>query len=107
MTLNSIGDAVLSTDLLGHVTYLNVVAERLTGWTSAEAVGKRLGEVFQILDGATRESVSDPLESAIKENKTVKLTPNCILIRKDGGDNFQLKIPPPRSTITPERLLEP
>jgi diguanylate cyclase (GGDEF)-like protein/PAS domain S-box-containing protein len=86
VTLNSIGDAVLSTDILGHVTYLNVVAEKLTGWTSAEAVGKPLGKVFQILDGATRESVSDPLEAAIQENKTVKLTPNCILIRKDGSE---------------------
>jgi diguanylate cyclase (GGDEF)-like protein/PAS domain S-box-containing protein len=86
VTLNSIGDAVLSTDLLGDVTYLNVVAEKLTGWTSAEAVGKPLGKVFQILDGTTRESVSDPLDAAIHENKTVKLKPNCILIKKDGSE---------------------
>ena len=84
VTLNSIGDAVLSTDIRGRVSYLNVVAERMTGWACAEAFGKPLGEVFQILDGETRKLVPDPLEAAIKENKTVKLTPNCILIRKDG-----------------------
>jgi diguanylate cyclase (GGDEF)-like protein/PAS domain S-box-containing protein len=87
VTLNSIGDAVLSTDILGRVTYLNVVAERMTGWTCAEALGESLGEVFKILDGETRKLVPDPLETAIKENKTVKLTPNCILITKDGSES--------------------
>jgi diguanylate cyclase (GGDEF)-like protein/PAS domain S-box-containing protein len=84
VTLNSIGDAVLSTDLSGHVTYLNVVAERMTGWTCAEALGRPLREVFQIVDGTTRKPAPDPMEEAIKENKTVKLTPNCNLIRRDG-----------------------
>src|ERR1700730_2329184 len=54
VTLNSIGDAVLSTDILGNVTYLNVVAEKFTGWTSAEALGRPLREVFHIVDGMTR-----------------------------------------------------
>ena len=87
VTLNSIGDAVLSTDILGNVTYLNVVAERFTGWTCAEALGRPLGEVFQIIDGATRKPSPNPMEFAIRENKTVKLTPNCILIRRDGSES--------------------
>src|SRR6202521_61727 len=85
-TLNSIGDAVLSTDILGNVTYLNVVAEKMTGWTCAEALGRPLGEVFHIIDGATRKSCPNPVELAIREDKTVKLTPNCTLIRHDGSE---------------------
>src|SRR6202158_4026634 len=87
VTLNSIGDAVLSTDILGNVTYLNVVAEKFTGWTCAEALGRPLGEVFHIVDGVTRKPSPDPMEFAIHENKTVKLTPNCILIRRDGSES--------------------
>jgi len=87
VTLNSIGDAVLSTDILGNVSYLNVVAERMTGWTCAEALGKPLGEVFHILDGATRIRSPNPMEIAVKENKTVKLSPNCILVRHDGSES--------------------
>src|ERR1700730_1500773 len=86
VTLNSIGDAVLSTDIQGNVTYLNVVAERLTGWTCAEAVGRPLAEVFHIIDGVTRTPATNPVELAIREDKTVKLTPNCILIRHDGSE---------------------
>src|ERR1700694_4273332 len=86
VTLNSIGDAVLSTDILGNFTYLNVVAEKFTGWTSAEALGRPLGEVFHIVDGVTRKPCTNPMGFAIQENKTVKLTPNCILIRRDGSE---------------------
>ena len=71
VTLNSIGDAVLSTDILGNVTYLNVVAEKITGWKCAEALGRPLGEVFQIIDGTTRKPSPNPMDFAIQENKTV------------------------------------
>ena len=84
VTLNSIGDAVMSTDCNGDVTFLNLVAERLTGWSCKDAAGRPLEEVFQLIDGATRERVSDPMGRAIRENKTVGLTPNCILLRRDG-----------------------
>jgi diguanylate cyclase (GGDEF)-like protein/PAS domain S-box-containing protein len=87
VTLNSIGDAVLSTNVLGSVTYLNVVAEKMTGWTCAEAFGKPLSEVFQIIDGSTRQPSPNPMELAIQNNKTVKLTPNCILIKRDGSES--------------------
>jgi diguanylate cyclase (GGDEF)-like protein/PAS domain S-box-containing protein len=84
VTLNSIGDAVMSTDFNGYVTFLNLVAERLTGWSREDAAGRPFEEVFQLIDGATRERVSDPMRRAITENKTVGLTPNCILVRRDG-----------------------
>src|ERR1700736_633683 len=78
VTLNSIGDAVISSDEWGHVTYLNTVAEKLTGWSLAEADGHALEEVFHIIDATTRESVPNPMMAAILENKTVGLTPNCV-----------------------------
>jgi len=87
VTLNSIGDAVLSTDIAGTVTYLNTVAERMTGWPCQEAMGHRLAEVFQIIDGATGEPAPDPMARAIRENRTVGLTANCILVRRDGFES--------------------
>ena len=84
VTLNSIGDAVMSTDVWGDVTYLNAVAERLTGWSRAEAAGHRFKDVFHIVDGNTRETLEDPMAMAVRKNETVGLTPNYILIRRDG-----------------------
>jgi len=87
VTLNSIGDAVLSTDIYGNVTYLNVVAEHMTGWPRKEAVGHPLCDVFQIVDGATRKPSQNPMELAIHQNRTVGLTANCILVRRDGYES--------------------
>jgi diguanylate cyclase (GGDEF)-like protein/PAS domain S-box-containing protein len=87
VTLNSIGDAVISTDVAGNVTYLNSVAENLTGWPQVEAVGHPLEEVFRIIDGFTRAEARNPMAFAIRENKTVTLTPNCVLIRRDGAES--------------------
>ena len=84
ITLNSIGDAVMSTDPEGRVTYLNVIAEGLTGWLQEQALGHPLEEVFRIVDGTTRETARNPMSLAMQENKTVVLTPNCVLIRRDG-----------------------
>jgi diguanylate cyclase (GGDEF)-like protein/PAS domain S-box-containing protein len=86
VTLNSIGDAVLSTDNEGRVTYLNVVAEKITGWTEAQAAGKPVEEVFVIIDSTTGEPCKSPLRTAIEKNKTVGLTPNCILRHRDGTE---------------------
>jgi PAS domain S-box-containing protein len=87
VTLNSIGDAVLCTDISGKITYLNLVAEKVTGWSREEAAGRALAEVFKIVDGATREAALDPMEMAIKQNKTVGMTVNCVLIRRDGYES--------------------
>ena len=85
--LNCIGDAVLSTDLSGNVNYLNVVAERMTGWPWKEASGRPIAEVLQIIDGTTREPARSPLDLAIQQDKTVGLAANCILIRRDGYES--------------------
>jgi diguanylate cyclase (GGDEF)-like protein/PAS domain S-box-containing protein len=87
VTLDSIGDAVLSTDMQGNISYLNAVAEKMTGWSREAASGRPLGEVFRIIDGITRKSAPNPMDLAIKKNKTVALTPNCILIRRDGVES--------------------
>jgi diguanylate cyclase (GGDEF)-like protein/PAS domain S-box-containing protein len=87
VTLNSIGDAVLSTDNSGNVTYLNVVAEHMTGWSRKEAAGRPLAEVFQIIDGATHKPSPNPMELAIREDRAVGLAANCILIRRDGYES--------------------
>src|SRR5580704_5553743 len=87
VTLASIGDAVLSTDVTGNVSYLNHVAEQLTGWSHGEAVGRPLAEIFKIIDGITREPAPDPMEQAIQANATVGLTLNCVLIRRDGQES--------------------
>src|ERR1700682_2506250 len=87
VTLNSIGDAVLCTDISGNITYLNLVAETMTGWRREEATGQPLAEVFRIIDGATRKTARDPMEMAVEQNRTVGLTVNCILIRRDGFES--------------------
>ena len=87
VTLNSIGDAVLCTDVSGNVTYLNLVAESMTGWRREEAIGKPLAEVFRIIDGSTRKTARDPMEMAVEQNRTVGLTVNCVLIRRDGFES--------------------
>jgi diguanylate cyclase (GGDEF)-like protein/PAS domain S-box-containing protein len=87
VTLNSIGDAVLCTDIFGNITYLNIVAEKMTGWLRAEAIGKPLADVFRIIDGSTRQTARDPMEMAVEQNATVGLTINCVLIRRDGYES--------------------
>ncbi len=87
VTLNSIGDAVLCTNISGTITYLNLVAEAMTGWQREEATGKPLAEVFRIIDGGTRKTARDPMEMAVEQNRTVGLTVNCVLIRRDGFES--------------------
>jgi diguanylate cyclase (GGDEF)-like protein/PAS domain S-box-containing protein len=87
VTLNSIGDAVLCTNISGDITYLNLVAEKMTGWLRAEAIGRPLAEVFRIIDGGTRQTARDPMEMAVEQNKTVGLTVNCVLVDRDGFES--------------------
>jgi diguanylate cyclase (GGDEF)-like protein/PAS domain S-box-containing protein len=86
VTLNSIGDAVLSTDTDGNVTYLNLAAEAMTGWSREAAAGQPLESVFHIIDRETREVARNPMRLAVELDKTVGLTPNCVLVRRDGWE---------------------
>jgi len=84
VTLNSLGDAVVSTDISGNVAFLNLVAEKMTGWSCREAAGRSMAEVCRILDAADRQAIPNPMEMALGQNRTVHLPPNCILVRRDG-----------------------
>lgn len=86
ITLDSIGDAVLCTDLSGHVTYLNLAAEALTGWPRAAAAGRPLGDVFHIITRGTRDRARDPMNLAVALNRPVGLTADCMLVRRDGRE---------------------
>ena len=86
VTLNSIGDAVLTTDMAGNITYLNAVAETMTGWSLEEAAGRPLAEVFNILDGLTRQPAPNPAETALAENRIVGMAAGVVLIRRDGSE---------------------
>jgi diguanylate cyclase (GGDEF)-like protein/PAS domain S-box-containing protein len=87
VTLNSIGDAVLTTDLQGNVTYLNLAAETMTGWAREEALGRPLAEVFRIIDGTTRVVAANPALRAMEEDRTVGLAADCVLVRRDGVES--------------------
>src|SRR6266850_727400 len=84
VTLNCIGDAVACTDISGNITFLNLVAEKMTGWSWQEAAGKPMAEVFRILDATSRETTPNPMNMAVGQNRAVHLPSNCILIRRDG-----------------------
>lgn len=86
VTLNSIGDGVISTDINGMITNLNPVAEKLTGWTNEEAVGVPLQKVFNIINSETRETAANPIWRVIKEGVIVGLANHTALISKDGAE---------------------
>jgi PAS domain S-box-containing protein len=86
ITLSSIGDAVISTDAEGRVTFLNGVAENLTGWSQADALGRPLPEVFRIVNEATRLPVENPAFRALREGAVAGLANHTILIAADGTE---------------------
>jgi PAS domain S-box-containing protein len=86
VTLRSIGDAVIATDAEGRVTFMNAVAEQATGWTIAEAQGKLLEAVFNIVNEATRSTVENPVRKVIASGRIVGLANHTVLLRKDGTE---------------------
>ena len=86
ITLSSIGDAVIATDADCKVTFMNAVAESLTGWKRSEATGRSIQEVFHIVNELTRQPVVNPADRAIQLGEVVALANHTILIRKDGAE---------------------
>lgn len=86
VTLESIGDAVVSTDAKGRVTYLNPVAEQLTGWAREKANGRPLDQVFRVVDADTGKPIESPAEQAIDCVQIVQMPANCLLQRPDGTE---------------------
>jgi len=89
VTLESIGDAVISTDVAGKISFLNLVAERLTGWRVGEARGQPIDAVFKILDATTREGVTRSMVTASAEpHRPGHLPGCCILVQREGGEIY-------------------
>jgi diguanylate cyclase (GGDEF)-like protein/PAS domain S-box-containing protein len=86
VTLASIGDAVITTDVVGHIHFLNGVAEELTGWSNAEASGMPLDQVFHIISEVTREPAVNPVEVVLRQGIIVGLANHTILVRRDGNE---------------------
>lgn len=83
-TLSSIGDAVIATENAGNVTFMNAVAEKLTGWANKDATGRPLTEVFNIVNETTRAEVENPAIRALREGVIVGLANHTVLIARDG-----------------------
>jgi diguanylate cyclase (GGDEF)-like protein/PAS domain S-box-containing protein len=83
-TLNSIGDAVLTTDPGLHVTSLNPIAEAMTGWSASEARGRRMDEVFRLRDADSGAEVANPLREAIRRDAIVNLSGKVVLAHRNG-----------------------
>jgi diguanylate cyclase (GGDEF)-like protein/PAS domain S-box-containing protein len=84
VTLDSIGDGVLSTDVNCNVTYLNKEAERMTGWSRDDAIGQPISEVFQLIDSQTHQAAPNPVSMVIQHKKPMGLYANSLLVRQDG-----------------------
>ena len=86
ITLESIGDGVIATDAKGNIVFLNGVAESLTGWNQADAVGRPLTEVFRIINEYTREPGDDPVRKVLTTGRIIGLANHTVLIQRDGKD---------------------
>ncbi|OPZ38129.1 MAG: Blue-light-activated protein [Spirochaetes bacterium ADurb.BinA120] len=86
VTLGSIGDGVITTNMFGEVALVNRVAEKLTGWTQEEAYGKPLQEVFTIINEMTREPCENPVEKVLESGEMVELANHTVLIARDGAE---------------------
>ncbi len=86
ITLMSVGDAIISTDIAGRVEMINPVAEALTGWNGADAIGKPLEQVFRILNENTRETVENPAGKVLREGLVIGLANHTLLVARDGKE---------------------
>ncbi|MCC7451394.1 MAG: PAS domain S-box protein, partial [Anaerolineae bacterium] len=86
VTLYSIGDAVIVTDMTGRITFMNPVAEAVTGWTEQEASGQHLDTVFRIVNETTRAEVESPVAKVMRVGTVVGLANHTILLTKDGRE---------------------
>ena len=86
VTLHSIGDAVITTDATGAVTWLNPVAERMTGWLNREAKGRPVGQVFHIVNEETRAPTENPVAICLQQGKLAGLANHTVLISRNGEE---------------------
>ena len=101
-TLRSIADAVVTTDAAGLITFLNVVAETLSGWTQEQSCGRPYGEVFAIIDETTRQPKSSAVSSALAEGVTLSHANHTLLLARDGSErHIEYSVAPIRQDNSP------
>ncbi len=99
-TLHSMGDGVISTDSAGRVEYLNPIAERLTGWRTEEAHGRRIGEVFAIAHDSTRKPAQNPVARALTGREVVTADTDIVLLGRRGQEHaIELAATPLRGSV--------
>lgn len=86
VTLSSVGDAVVASDIEGKVTFLNAEAEKLTGWLSQEAEGQPVDAVFRIVDEESHESIEDPAGAVLRLGRSIRLSSTSMLVSRDGTE---------------------
>ncbi|MBB2497503.1 putative bifunctional diguanylate cyclase/phosphodiesterase [Aquipseudomonas ullengensis] len=86
ITLNSISDAVIGTDMLGNVDYLNIAAEHMTGWLREEARGHHIDQVMHLVDSETSAVAVNPVGLVLRQNQPMGMTAGTVLVRRDGSN---------------------
>lgn len=86
VTLNSIADAVITTDIKGKIDFMNPVAEILTGWTNEEAQGESCKNIFKLIDANTKKQITNPIELSLKTGKMSPTEESTLLIKKNGNE---------------------
>lgn len=85
-TLDSIGDAVMTTDIAGRITYVNPVAERLTGWRSSQALGEPIDIVLNLISDVNRQPMESPVVRCLREARSIDMPEGVLLLRRDGTE---------------------
>lgn len=88
VTLDSIGDAVICTDVSGNITFLNIIAERMTGWPLREVSGRLMTDAFRIVNASTRKAVPNPMGLEPESKRAGNLPSNSVLVRRDGTEMY-------------------
>ncbi len=87
ITLHSIGDGVITTDVEGCVQYLNPISEQLTGWTSEEAKGRPIEQIFSLIDETSHQPIPNTVRQSLQSGKIVTMEKNALLIGRDGQES--------------------
>ncbi|HCE10136.1 MAG TPA: hypothetical protein DEQ40_16335 [Oxalobacteraceae bacterium] len=86
VTLDSISDAIISTDCDALITYMNLAAEQVTGWSKDEAHGRPIVEVLCVIDRSTRKPTANPVAQVIRQNEPLAINVNSVLVRRDNEE---------------------
>src|SRR5262249_49880620 len=88
VTLSSIGDGVIATDVAGHITFINPVAQALTGWSQEAALGQLLDDLFRIVHAESGQPADNPVRQVLREGVTVGMADHMVLVARDGAQRL-------------------